>query len=77
MVRFVRRYVAPGLKHGKYKLAQKIRVLARRGPYSRHPCDKLSSRDQVGCQRSLQVDQNPGIQGSPWATARYADGGDG
>ena len=25
---------------------------------------KLSSRDQVGCKRSLPEDQNPGIQGS-------------
>ena len=25
---------------------------------------KLSSLDQVGCQRSLPEDQNPGIQGS-------------
>ena len=25
---------------------------------------QLSSRDQVGCERSLHEDQNPGIQGS-------------
>ena len=36
---------------------------------------KLSSRDQVGCQRSLPEDQNPGIQGSQRTTARLADNG--
>ena len=36
---------------------------------------ELASRDQVGCQRSLPEDQNPGIQGSQRTTARLAGDG--
>ena len=38
---------------------------------------KLSSCDQVGYERSLPEDQNPGIQGRQRATARLAGNGNG